>query len=171
MSHPEQRSFCKWVKRKHPQYFTGTTVVDVGSLNVNGTNRYLFSEFINACRYVGIDIVSGKNVDIVGKAHEVLPQLGLAYHQHQSAFYRWHNEVAEIVPDVVCSTDKIEHEEWQASLGAMYDVLRPGGLLLITYRNISVEDFTSVLKPELFDEYYINFNKINSDLHAYAIKR
>ena len=42
-------------------------VLDIGSLDINGNNQYLFED----CQYTGIDVGVGKNVDIVSKAHEL----------------------------------------------------------------------------------------------------
>ena len=40
----------------------GDYILDVGSLNVNGTYRSLFKKQV----YIGMDIIAGSNVDIVG---------------------------------------------------------------------------------------------------------
>ena len=39
MAHVAQQNFCKEVRSKYPEMFTGSRVIDVGSMNVNGTNR------------------------------------------------------------------------------------------------------------------------------------
>ncbi len=71
MSHKAQVKFCKEVRRRYPDHFNNVVVIDVGSLDINGNNRRFFSKFF----YKGIDIVEGKNVDVVGKAHEKIPQV------------------------------------------------------------------------------------------------
>lgn len=43
-------------------------VIDIGSLDVNGTMKPIFKE---AKRYIGIDQCEGKNVDIVGSSHKI----------------------------------------------------------------------------------------------------
>jgi hypothetical protein len=48
------------------QYFIDKCVLDVGSLDINGNNRYLFDN----CEYTGLDIGEGPNVDIVMPIHE-----------------------------------------------------------------------------------------------------
>lgn len=170
MAHGAQVDFCYWVKSMHPDYFYRPTVIDVGSLDINGNNRQFFHE----PNYTGIDIVQGKNVDIVGKAHEVLPNLPQA--------------------DVIISTEMLEHDKfWNYSLDAMWNKLKKGGLLLITaggdcrhehgthnhtpqdspltndyYRNISNEMFSNVMTPGLFKEYYLR--QIPCDIQFYGIK-
>ena len=110
MAHEKQHNFCLIVRRKFPEYFKGeVTVLDVGSLDINGNNRYLFDA---DCRYIGLDIIPGKNVDVVCPVHLFWP------------LERF---------DVVICTEMLEHDQYQnQSLTAMYKLLKPGGLLLIT---------------------------------------
>jgi len=61
MAHTEQREFIFDVKDFYPEYFDNVKVLDVGSLDINGSTR----EFFSNSDYTGIDIGSGKNVDIV----------------------------------------------------------------------------------------------------------
>jgi predicted DCC family thiol-disulfide oxidoreductase YuxK len=92
-----------------PHHFRAKRVLDVGSLDINGNNRSLFSD----CCYIGIDLGPGPNVDIVVKAHEF------------SAVDGWF--------DVVISTEAFEHDQYVAlSLRNMVRVLKAGGLLLFT---------------------------------------
>ncbi len=59
--HGQVKIKCRAVKAKYPEYFYNSNVVDLGSLNVNGTNRYLFDN----CKYLGVDVVNGDNDIIV----------------------------------------------------------------------------------------------------------
>jgi hypothetical protein len=72
MAHQEQINFCKSVKEFMTDFFKGVSVLDIGSLDINGNNRYLFENY----DYTGIDIGEGKNVDIVCKGHEFKPNGG-----------------------------------------------------------------------------------------------
>lgn len=179
MSHPAQRRFCRRVRRKHLFHFWKKNVIDVGSLDINGNNRYLFFR----CNYVGVDIVSGKNVDFVGQAEYMVPDIARQWNRKKG------------VVDVIISTEMLEHDRtWEDSLTAMYDSLNDGGLLLITcagngrkehgtlsctpsdspgttsyYKNISNEMFASVLRADMFDEYYLRQH--NTDLQFYGIKK
>ncbi len=108
MAHAEQIRFCRQVKKAHPDYFTEKWVLDVGSLDINGNNRYLFTD----CQYTGLDITPGKNVDKVCHVHEL------------GTYGIW---------DVVICTEMLEHDRhWQKSLKSMCDLCTPGGLILIT---------------------------------------
>ena len=85
-------------------------VLEVGSLDVNGSVRPLF-----AGPYTGVDMRSGPGVDVVAFA-DALPF-------PDSSF------------DVVVSTEMLEHDPspW-LSLAEMGRVLRPGGHLVLTTR-------------------------------------
>ena len=54
MAHKAQREFCDSVRVKYPEMFKGKKVLDVGSLDNNGNNRFLFEN----CEYIGIDVGS-----------------------------------------------------------------------------------------------------------------
>jgi len=67
---------------------------------------------MNNSTFTGIDIGPGLNVDIVCSAHEF---------------------TSDTLFDVVISTEMLEHNKyWHQSLRRMYDLLKPGGLLVIT---------------------------------------
>jgi len=170
--HPQQQEFCESVKASEPEFFSNVEVVDFGSLDINGNNRYLFTDY----KYTGIDVGEGDNVDVVCRAHEYSPTA---------------------VVDVVVSTEMLEHDEhWKKSLRQMYDILRPGGLLLITcahdprpehgtrrttphdapfigdyYRNLSFDDVKEVF--DLETEFSRGGAKVNlsvGDLYFWGIK-
>ena len=48
MAHKEQRDFCLRVKEKYPEFFKDKKVLDIGSLDINGSNRDLFEN----CNYM-----------------------------------------------------------------------------------------------------------------------
>ncbi len=156
----------------HPAFFFRSNVVEMGSLNVNGSVRHFF--WFNK-KYVGVDLGKGKGVDVVSHAHEYVPDFS---------------------PDVVVSCEMLEHDiHWELSLQNMYDILKPYGLFLFTcaapdrlehgtkqhnaygspftqdyYRNISMEDFLSVLAPEFFITSSIIYNRGKEDLYFWGIK-
>jgi len=104
-----------WVlARKHQYGLDGPLhILEVGSYNVNGSVRTLFDQ----TNYLGVDIVEGPGVDMVLSAHALSTELG---------FERF---------DLVVSTEMLEHDRkpWR-SLYNMCDVLKDGGLLLVTAR-------------------------------------
>ena len=106
--HGTQKKWCDSIKERFPNFFKSTRVLEVGSLNVNGTNRYLFED----ADYVGVDIVKGPGVDVVCKAHQ----------------YRIKTQF-----DVALSTNALEHDMfWHLTLPQMIRALRHGGLMFFS---------------------------------------
>lgn len=175
MAHREQREWCELVKYAHPEFFIGTNVLDIGSLDINGNNRYLFEQ----CDYTGIDIGNGPNVDVVCSGH---------LFKSDDLF------------DVVISTECFEHDEyWQQTLkNVINNLLKDGGLFLFScaapgrpehgtkktspkdspfttdyYRNLSEEDIRSVLDCDnIFSNYkFKTRTEFPQDLYFYGIKK
>ena len=195
MSHPAQRKFCKEIRRKFRSHFINANIIDCGSLDINGNNRWLFRRNLFNWKgintYVGIDILLGANVDILGHTHDVLPRI-----MNLPMAFMIQKKDKPVWPiDVVISTEMLEHDRhWEKSIRAMYDILRPGGLLLITaggdgrpehgtsmhvpvdspatldyYCNISNKMFESVLPHSHFDQYIIR--QTNGDFQFAGIKK
>ncbi len=170
--HNEVKLICQEVKEKYLDYFIGTDVLDVGSLDINGNNRYLFTD----CDIVGIDLGKGKNVDVATEVHKYVP--GIKF-------------------DMVICTEMLEHDcSWRLSLKKMLELLCKGGLLLLTaagpnrpehgttradpqfspftnnyYRNISAEDLLKCLPFEEFQESCIGHRRNAHDVYFYGIKK
>jgi SAM-dependent methyltransferase len=175
MAHREQREWCELVKYAHDEFFVGTSVLDIGSLDINGNNRYLFEQ----CNYTGIDIGEGKNVDVVCSGH---------LFKSNDLF------------DVVISTECFEHDEhWEQTLkNVINNLLKDGGLFLFScaapgrpehgtkrtspkdspftndyYRNLSESDIRSVLDCDAIFSNYKFKTRIDfpQDLYFYGIKK
>jgi len=58
MVHSECIAFVKWGKSVLADFFKSKKVLDVGSGDINGNNRYLFEN----CIYTGNDVIQAKNV-------------------------------------------------------------------------------------------------------------
>lgn len=86
------------------------STLEVGSLNVNGSVRPLFTG-----EYVGVDFREGPGVDRVMDGHAL--------------------DFKDATFDVVVSTEMLEHDAaFWLSMAEMGRVLRPGGHLLLTTR-------------------------------------
>lgn len=97
-----------------------TSILEVGSRDVNGTLRSTFSDA--AKEYVGVDLFDGPGVDIVMDVKDLSAQF-------QSKQF-----------EVVISTEMIEHcYDWQDALYQMLKVLSDGGFLLVTTRSPGFE--------------------------------
>jgi SAM-dependent methyltransferase len=99
--------------REHPGHAgPGQRVLELGSRNINGTPRSCWPA---GTWWLGIDAHAGRDVDVVGVAHEQIPL-------HIDA-----------PVDVMVTTEMLEHDPfWQATLREAVRVLRPGGLLLLS---------------------------------------
>ncbi len=174
--HKEQTDFVISVKNKFKDKFINSRVLDIGSLDINGNNKFLFED----CEYIGIDIGDGKNVDIVCRGHEYKDELGF---------------------DVVISTECFEHDEfWKLTIQNAIELTRPKGLFLFTcattgrlehgtnvnapwasphtskisnyYKNLTENDIRSVLDVDsLFSEYQFSVNYFSFDLYFWGIKK
>ena len=108
MAHPQQYEFINSVKSKFPEAFNNVRVLEVGSLNINGTIRVLF----NAKEYIGIDLGVGPGVDIVSLGHE---------YDSDKPF------------DTVISCECFEHDMyWQKTIMNCVRLTKPGGLFTFT---------------------------------------
>ena len=67
MSHKEQIDFFMSIKNKFPEMFNGVSVLEVGSLDINGSIRNLFDATI----YIGVDLEEGPSVDVIGQGQEL----------------------------------------------------------------------------------------------------
>lgn len=190
MSHKAQRIFCRQVKKLFPRHFKNVNVIDVGSKDINGNNRRLFSR----SHYIGIDLSEGKNVDVVGRAHLVIP--GLQRVLSPNAV--WSPDTPRIEYedkfDTIISTECLEHDKFiNQTLLAMYSKLKKGGLLVITcagdgqpehgtaqyspdaspdtndyYATVSNHILSGILHPLGFKVYHLV--QVEGDLQFYGIK-
>jgi SAM-dependent methyltransferase len=91
----------------HGKSLADATVLEIGSMNVNGSVRDLF-----AAEYIGIDREPGPGVDYVFDA---------AHFDGAQTF------------DVVVSTEALEHAlDPAAIIGCAWRALEPGGMLVVT---------------------------------------
>jgi SAM-dependent methyltransferase len=167
--HRSVKNFVSRVKERYPDSFINKNVLEVGSLDINGSVR----QFFTRCNYTGIDITKGPGVDIVSPVHQY----------HPSELF-----------DTIISTEMLEHDiHMKKSLKQMVDLLKPGGLLLITaagygrpehgttasspgsspatndyYCNVTAKMLTSALPLESFSQWDISY--INHDIRFYGIK-
>lgn len=107
--HGEARDFTLFVRQLLPSFFINKQVLDVGSGDINGNNRFLFEQ----CEYEGNDVIQANNVTIVSKTKD-LPFKKESF-------------------DTIISTECFEHDpEYTESFLKIYDMLKPGGLFCFT---------------------------------------
>jgi SAM-dependent methyltransferase len=107
--HPEATKFVEFVRNILSDYFIHKKVLDVGAGDINGNNKYLFTD----CEYNSNDVMEAKNVTIVSKTKD-LP---------------FDNETF----DTIISTECFEHDPtYEESLIKIYDMLKNDGLFVFT---------------------------------------
>lgn len=109
MAHPQQAEFFLSVRERYPAQFKAARVLEVGSLNINGSVRDMFE----ACDYTGVDLQIGPGVDLA------CPGQLLAL---PSGHF-----------DTVVSSECFEHNPyWRETFANMLRMARPGGMVLIS---------------------------------------
>ncbi len=137
MAHKQQINFCKSVSKQYSGFFNNCNVLEVGSLNINGTVRNLFTD----CNYIGLDLGKGKGVDVVSPVH---------LYKHDPF-------------DTIICTEMLEHDQYfEKSLQAMYDLLKPFGLIIITAASTGRKEHGTAKRNQQdspFTSYYKNVTK------------
>lgn len=178
MSHSQQRFFIESVRNKLPQYFSNTNVVEIGSLNINGTVR----DFFNKCVHIGIDVGPGPCVDVVCLGHQ--------YDMPNGTF------------DVGISCECFEHDQyWNLTFDNIIRLVKQNGLIIFScattgrkehgtinnepqsspltvengwsyYRNLTEQDFKEKFNfDKLFSEYQFSSDNFACDLYFWGIKK
>lgn len=112
--HPAAKAFMGRFIDKHLKGEKNLRVLDVGSLDVNGSHREAFESIGH--EYLGLDIVEGSNVDIA--------LLGDPYD--------WSDLQLEAEFDVVVSSSAFEHIKFpEKTMKQIKSVLKDGGLCCI----------------------------------------
>ena len=179
--HGEARDFTLFVKYIFADYFLNKRVLDVGSGDINGNNRFLFEN----CEYYGNDVIPAKNVTTVSKTKD-LPFKDNTF-------------------DTIISTECFEHDpEYKESFIAIYNMLKPNGLFCFTcastgraehgtiktspgdsygtignlpdmsdyYKNLTEIDLNEVLPLNvMFSVWDTYYNNISKDLYFVGIKK
>jgi len=106
--HGEVIMFVAEIRMKFPEKFSKCRVLELGSQNINGSVRIVFSE----CDYVGVDSCAGNMVDVVCEVKD---------YDSADRF------------DTVVTTELLEHDpDWKASISNGWRLLNSGGLLVGT---------------------------------------
>jgi len=176
MAHLEQMFFIENIAKHLPEYFNNKKVLEVGSLNVNGSVRCYFKE----CDYLGVDISEGEGVDVICRGED--------FGGGANSF------------DVVISTEMFEHNaQWIKCWLNMLRVLKEDGLMIFTcaslgrkqhgtarfepqsspltvaqgdhyYKNLATSDFESLVDLNLIFEVFSFYeDRTSGDLYFFGI--
>lgn len=179
--HKEARDFTIFVKQWFPLFFQNKRVLDVGSGDINGNNRFLFDD----CEYEGNDVFAARNVTVVS------PTSKLSFGPETF--------------DTIISTECFEHDpEYEQSFQKIVTMLKPGGLFTFTcasagrpehgtrrtspgdsygtignvdgwpdyYKNLKISDLRAAIPiNEIFSQYSAYYNSKSYDFYFWGIKR
>jgi SAM-dependent methyltransferase len=172
MAHFQQLRFVEVAAAHMARDWTGMTVLEIGSQNVNGSVR----PFFRGADYTGVDLSEGEGVDLVASGHEVaLP--GRTF-------------------DLTISCECFEHNpHWAATFRNMHRMTKDGGIVLVTcasrgrrehgttrtspqespgttalgwnyYRNLNRSDFQSHFElDQMFQTHVLFRNEVSQDLY------
>ena len=171
MAHFQQLQFVAMLARHMSAHWAGLTVVEIGSADVNGSIRPLFS----GSHYTGVDLAPGPGVEMVASGHDVaLPSDSV---------------------DLAISCECFEHNPmWRETFVNMHRMTRPGGVVVFTcasrgrlehgttrtrpfdspsslaigwdyYRNLNRDDFERLPLATMFEDYAFFRNEVSKDLY------
>jgi SAM-dependent methyltransferase len=181
MAHQQQFDFIQTLKTKYPSHFTNVKVLEVGSLNINGSIRQFFTD----CDYLGIDVGPGLDVDLVCEGQKL-------YHPNETY-------------DTVGSCECFEHNPyWVETFINMHRMTKTNGLVFMScattgraehgttrtspqdspltvtngweyYKNLTEQDFRKHIFymdiDKMFSEYEFQVGAPHPDLYFYGIKK
>ncbi len=107
--HQANRLWLDDLKKDYRQAFVNQLVLDLGSLDINGSARPWFE----GCGYTGVDRTEGKGVDIVGNVRDI-------------------NFVAGF-NTIISFNSFMYDKEWDKSLKSALGWLRTGGLFFVSF--------------------------------------
>jgi hypothetical protein len=111
--HAEVLDFIERMRNQFPDAFKVKTVLEAGSMDMNGSPRKFF---LQAEKYIGVDWRPGPRVDVVTVFHAYLPPP-----QDPQEF------------DFCISAEMLEHDLfWELSLSRLIDLCAPRGSVLVT---------------------------------------
>ena len=173
MAHNEQRSFFSFAKSLFPEYFRDISVIEIGSLNINGSIR----DFYENCHYLGVDVGEGRDVDLVCSGEKLeFPDgcftvaVSTECFEHNpywlETFKNMHRMASQFVIFTCASDGRAEHgttrttpEDSPLTLDWSY------------YRNLNENHFTSNLDfSKMFKEWTFIYNRSSKDLYFWGVK-
>jgi hypothetical protein len=172
----DQYDFVAGLKEKHKDCFVKAKVLEVGSLDINGSIRSIFED----CDYTGIDVGEGAGVDLVCEGQD--------YKGETLSF------------DTTVSCECFEHNPyWRETFENMIRMTKSSGLVIMTcattgrmehgtsnsepssspltiakgweyYKNLTREDFDQAFNMDYFFKEY-EFTTKGYDLFFWGVKK
>jgi hypothetical protein len=178
MAHQQQFNYITSLKLQFPTSFFNCKMLEVGSLNINGSIRDYFTH----CDYLGIDVGEGPGVDLVCEGQNL---------DHPDNTY-----------DTVGSCECFEHNPyWIETFQNMVRMAKPGALVFMScattgrpehgttrtspkdspltigkgwdyYKNLTEKDFRDNFDCDaMFSKYEFQVGSPHPDLYFYGFKK
>jgi hypothetical protein len=176
MAHPEQRKFFESINIKFPELFRNSKVLEVGSLDINGTVRDFFTD----CDYTGVDLSEGPGVDVVGQGQELTYpdnffdfSVSAECFEHNpfwaETFINMHRMSKSFVAFTCATEGRAEHGTTRTSPSDS-----PFTLEWDYYKNLTEDDFLDNVSIDLgmmFQNYKFTTNPYSHDLYFWGVVR
>lgn len=171
MSHQSQLDFVVSVKARFPKYFEDKRVLEIGSLDINGSVRQFFSN----CTYIGVDLGEGKGVDMVSKGEDLIfpkdsfdVSISCECFEHNPEWVKTFDNMVRMTDGLVimtcATTGRPEHGTSRTSRA---DAPFCGDY----YRNLTEHDIKSSCNLSKFVEYGFSTNDSPADLYFWGITK
>lgn len=185
--HLQQARFVMALREAMPSLFVNSTVLEIGSYNVNGSIRQYFE---TPKRYIGVDLIEGPGVDIVSNGaavsfHEYFDLvISTECFEHAPNFCDiFENMIANsdptdgVVAFTCATTGRVEHGTRRTTPGDSPGTI---GIGQDHYRNVVKEDFSKHIlglyftawqffrNDETHDLYFVGFRKCPKHLATNA---
>jgi SAM-dependent methyltransferase len=173
MAHTEQRDYLTALRDRFPGMFTGVTVLEVGSLNINGTVR----DFFDATTYIGVDVAPGRCVDVVAEGQNLdfpdnhfdvaISAECFEHNPHWAAtFANMHRMASKYVVFTCASDGRPEHGTRRSDPNSS-----PLTLEWDYYKNLNEQHFHEEFDiSRMFSEWEFVYNPSSWDLYFYGVK-
>ena len=171
MSHPAQMIFVESVKQNYVNLFIRKKVLEVGSLNINGSIRQFFID----CDYTGVDLAPGKDVDMVARGEDLsFPDKNFDVvcscecFEHNPEWARTFDNMARMAKSLVffscATTGRPEH-------GTPRTTPQDAPFCGDYYQNLRASDFLEKCNMDACISYRFLVNKAAQDLYFIGIKK
>jgi hypothetical protein len=172
MAHQAQFNFVEDVKRSFPEMFENKNVLEIGSLDINGSVRDVFSN----CSYIGVDLDYGSGVDFVCAGQDLKFRPGFfdvsiscECFEHNPYWFETFTNMIRMTKHLVivtCATEgRPEHGTSRTSAGDS-----PFNAEWNYYRNLTAEDFHNSCDFSMFQKFEFYTNQETHDLYFWGVK-
>lgn len=171
MSHPAQMVFVGSVRDRFPELFKNRKVLEIGSLNINGTIRVFFEN----CIYTGVDLGAGPGVDLVARGEDLeFPDASFDVvascecFEHNPQWAKTFDNMTRMSRKLVffscATTGRPEHGTRRTS---PYDAPFCGDY----YDNLTEADFRRRCDLSAYEDFEFSTNAQARDLYFWGVKR